>query len=57
MAERTCAACECNLDAGAVQVKIGARRVETSEPAAVRCHAGSDLAVADTEGIERRWTT
>lgn len=28
MAERTCAACDCKLDAGAVQVQIGGRTVE-----------------------------
>jgi hypothetical protein len=28
MAEKTCAACDCKLDASAIQVKIGARVVE-----------------------------
>jgi len=31
-------------------------RGRTSEPAAVRGDAGSDLAVADTDGIERWWS-
>jgi hypothetical protein len=28
MVEKTCAACDCKLDASAIQVKIGARVVE-----------------------------
>jgi hypothetical protein len=28
MAEKTCAACDCKLDANAIQVKIGSRVVE-----------------------------
>jgi len=28
MKERTCAACDCKLDASAIEVKIGARVVE-----------------------------
>ncbi|WP_178130454.1 hypothetical protein [Reyranella sp. CPCC 100927] len=48
MAERTCAACDCELDANAVTVKIGGKAVEVCCDACARklkeAHAGTTTA-------------
>lgn len=50
MAEKTCAACDCKLDANAIAVKIGGRTVEVCCEACAVALKEADASAVGAEG-------
>ena len=50
MSERTCAACDCTLDADAISVKVGGRTVEVCCDACATALKEANAAAAGKEG-------